>query len=127
STLNVGFLNNEGTTIVFNSATDEIELKNDAGDVLSSFPASALMTGVGYGLNLTGSTLDLVDSANNVIDSVTLTIANIQGLQTALDGKALKTIQITAGTGLTGGGDLSSNRTIGLSTSTQSDIAKGVT
>lgn len=87
STLNVGFLNNEGTTIFFNSATDEIELKDDAGNVLSSFPASALMTGVGFGLNLTGSTLDLVDSANNVIDSVTLTIANIQGLQSALNGK----------------------------------------
>lgn len=127
SSLNVGFLNNEGTTIFFNSATDEIELKDDAGNVLSSFPASALMTGVGYGLNLTGSTLELTDSANNVIDSVTLTISNIQGLQTALDSKALKTTSVTAGTGLTGGGDLSSNRTISLSSSTQSDIAKGVT
>lgn len=87
STLNVGFLNNEGTTIFFNSATDEIELKDDAGNVLSSFPASALMTGVGFGLNLTGSTLELLDSANNIIDSVTLTIANVQGLQAELDGK----------------------------------------
>ena len=127
STLNVGFLNNEGTTISFNSTTDEIELRNDEGTLLSSFPASALMTGVGFGLNLTGSTLELTDSANNVIDSVTLTIANIQGLQTALDGKAPTTRTITAGTGLTGGGSLASNRTIGLSTTTQSDIAKGVT
>lgn len=127
STLDVGFLNNEGTTIVFNNVTDEIELRNDDDELLSSFPASALMTGVGFGLNLTGSTLELTDSTNNAIDSVTLTIANIQGLQTALEGKALKTTQITAGTGLTGGGNLGSDRTIGLSTSTQSDIEKGVT
>lgn len=40
---------------------------------------------------------------------------------------ALKTVQISAGTGLTGGGDLTTSRTIGLSTSTQTDIGKGVT
>lgn len=40
---------------------------------------------------------------------------------------ALKTIQISSGTGLTGGGDLTTSRTIGLSTSTQTDIGKGVT
>lgn len=41
--------------------------------------------------------------------------------QTALDGKANTTITITAGTGLTGGGDLSANRTLAVvdDTSTQ--------
>ena len=42
------------------------------------------------------------------------TIANVTGLQTALDDKADDTITITAGTGLTGGGDLSANRTISI-------------
>jgi|SRR5690625_188450 len=116
STLDVGFLNNEGTTIFFNTTTEEIELKDDAGNVLSSFPASALMTGVPFGIDLTGSTLALVDSANAVVDSVTLKIANIQGLQAALDAKAtpsdIKDGTFTvSGTGsLTGSGSMTANQ-----------------
>lgn len=49
-----------------------------------------------------------------------LAIANIAGLQAALDtltnGKVDKTTTITAGNGLTGGGDLSVNRTLTLGT-----------
>ena len=40
---------------------------------------------------------------------------------------ALKTTSITAGTGLTGGGDLSTSRTLSLSDATQTDIGQGVT
>ena len=43
-------------------------------------------------------------------------ISGVTGLQTALDGKANTTVTITAASGLTGGGDLSANRTIGLAT-----------
>lgn len=44
--------------------------------------------------------------------SITGTLANQTDLQSALDAKALKITAITAGTGLTGGGDLSQSRTI---------------
>ena len=49
-----------------------------------------------------------------------LGISDISGLQSALDaltnGKADKTVTLTAGDGLTGGGDLSANRTLALGT-----------
>jgi len=56
-----------------------------------------------------------------VVDTVAgLTIADIAGLQDALDAlstdKADKTTAISAGNGLTGGGDLSANRTVTLGT-----------
>lgn len=44
----------------------------------------------------------------------THTIADVAGLQIALDAKALQTITISAGTGLSGGGDLSANRSFAL-------------
>ena len=46
--------------------------------------------------------------------SITGTLANQTDLQSALDTKALKITAITAGTGLTGGGDLSQSRTISM-------------
>jgi hypothetical protein len=46
--------------------------------------------------------------------SITGTLANQTDLQTELDAKALKITAITAGTGLTGGGDLSASRTISM-------------
>jgi len=42
------------------------------------------------------------------------TLSNQTDLQTVLDAKALKITAITAGTGLTGGGDLSASRTISM-------------
>ena len=60
-----------------------------------------------YGRVIVGSTL--VES-----DIPTLSIGKTNGLQTNLDSRALKTIAILAGTGLVGGGDLNSNRTISL-------------
>ena len=44
-----------------------------------------------------------------------LAISQTSGLQTALNGKAPTTRTITAGTGLTGGGDLSADRTLAVS------------
>jgi len=46
--------------------------------------------------------------------SITGTLSNQTDLQTVLDAKALKITAITAGTGLTGGGDLSQSRTISM-------------
>lgn len=48
-------------------------------------------------------------------DAVTLAQSQVTDLVTDLSAKALKTITITAGTGLTGGGDLSANRTLAVS------------
>jgi hypothetical protein len=85
SSLSVGFLNNEGTTLVFNSDTREIELQDDSGTVLSSFPVADLLTKVGEKLVLTGDKLQLVDSTNTVLSEVSLQISNIQNLQAELD------------------------------------------
>jgi hypothetical protein len=87
STLNVGFLNNEGTTLFYNDATEEIELKDEAGNVISKFPASVLLTNVGKGLNLVGSSLELKDSTNSTLSTVNLSIDNIENLQDVLDTK----------------------------------------
>jgi hypothetical protein len=47
-------------------------------------------------------------------DSHAHVISNVDGLQTALDGKVPTTRTLTAGNGLTGGGDLSANRTFNV-------------
>lgn len=49
-------------------------------------------------------------------DSHAHIISNVDGLQTALDSKVDDSQSITAGTGLTGGGDLTVNRTLSLDT-----------
>ncbi len=90
ATLNVGFLNNEGTTFYYNEATQELELKDDQGNVLSSIPVSAFVSNLIQSVNFNGATpyvLEFKDAEGNVVDSVSFSISNIQGLQTALDGK----------------------------------------
>ncbi len=51
------------------------------------------------------------------------TVGKTTGLQAALDGKAHTTRTITAGTGLTGGGDLTANRTLAVSYGTTAGTA----
>ena len=56
-------------------------------------------------------------------DSHSHVISNVDGLQTALDGKTTTARTISAGSGLTGGGDLTANRTIShADTSTQASL-----
>ena len=50
-----------------------------------------------------------------VVPDSALTVAKTIGLQAALNGKAPTTRTITAGAGLTGGGDLTANRTLAVS------------
>ena len=57
--------------------------------------------------------------------SHTHAISQVTGLQTALDGKAANTVNIGAGTGLTGGGNLTTNRTISANIATQAEAAAG--
>ncbi|WP_048331010.1 hypothetical protein [Bizionia psychrotolerans] len=71
-TLNVGFLNNEGTTLEYSASTQTIVMRNDAGEILSSIPVSAFLTNIGNNLNLTGSSLQLRDSSNVVLSTVSL-------------------------------------------------------
>ena len=51
------------------------------------------------------------------------TVGKTAGLQAALDGRAPTTRTITAGTGLTGGGDLTANRTLAVSYGTTAGTA----
>jgi hypothetical protein len=59
------------------------------------------------------ATAAIAYSKLNIADN-DLTIAKTSGLQTALDAKALASRSIAAGDGLTGGGDLSADRTLAV-------------
>tara|TARA_Y100001963_G_scaffold109679_1_gene151672 strand:+ start:918 stop:1868 length:951 start_codon:yes stop_codon:yes gene_type:complete len=94
STLNVSFLNNEGTTFFYNETTQRLELRNDQGEVLSEVPVSAFVSNLASSLDLTGNALTLRDTEGNNLAQVTFQIQNISGLQlaladlqTAIDGK----------------------------------------
>ncbi|MFL9836942.1 pyocin knob domain-containing protein [Flavobacterium sp. ST-75] len=90
ATINLGFLNNEGTTFFYNETSEKLELKNDDGEVLSEVPVSAFVANLMQSVNFNGATpqtLEFKDAEGNVVDSVTFTVSNIQGLQNALDGK----------------------------------------
>jgi hypothetical protein len=77
--------------------------------------------------NISIAPTDLTDvtasaSEINILDGVTATTTELNyvdgvtsAIQTQLDGKALQTTNISAGTGLSGGGTLASDRTISLS------------
>lgn len=58
-----------------------------------------------------------------VVPDGSWTVAKTSGLQAALDGKAPTTRTITAGTGLTGGGDLTANRALDVSYGTTAGTA----
>ena len=58
-----------------------------------------------------------------VVPDSAFTVAKTSGLQAALNGKAPTTRTITAGTGLTGGGDLTANRTLAVSYGTTAGTA----
>lgn len=93
ATLNLGFLNNEGTTFFYNETTQKLELKNDAGEILSEVPVSAFVSNLMQSVNFNGATpsiLEFKDATGTLVDSVTITINNVAGLQEALNGKANK-------------------------------------
>lgn len=90
STLNVGFLNNEGTTFFYNEDTGNLELRDDEGNVLSVIPVSSFISNVVNNAAWNPTlpyVLDFKDSEGNIVFSVSYAISNIQGLQAALDGK----------------------------------------
>ena len=62
-------------------------LYNADNELLDSIPVSSFIGSVGTQLQLNSNQLQLRDSQGNVLSTVNFTVSNIQGLQTALDGK----------------------------------------
>lgn len=91
ATINLAFLNNEGTTFYFNDVTQNLELKNDDGEVLSVVPASSFVTGLIRYAGFNGATphnLEFKDPSNNIVATVPVGMVNVQGLVAALNSKA---------------------------------------
>ena len=85
-------LDNEGTDIRYNASTLSLELYNADNELLDSIPVSSFIGSVGTQLQLNSNQLQLKDSQGNILSTVSFTVSNIQGLQTALDGKLDKGI-----------------------------------
>ena len=80
-------LDNEGTDLRYNASTLSLELYNVDNELLDSIPVSSFIGSVGTQLQLNSNQLQLKDSQGNVLSTVSFEISNINGLQTALDGK----------------------------------------
>ena len=80
-------LDNEGTDLRYNASTLSLELYNKDNELLDSIPVSSFVGSVGTQLHLSSNQLQLKDSQGNVLSTVSFTVSNIQGLQTALDSK----------------------------------------
>ena len=83
-------LDNEGTDIRYNASTLSLELYNADNELLDSIPVSSFIGSVGTQLQLNSNQLQLKDSQGNVLSTVTFSVSNINGLQTALDTKLEK-------------------------------------
>lgn len=98
TTLDVGFLNNEGTTFVYNSVDNTLDLVNEAGDVLSAIPVSSFVSNFAKTISFNGTTaytLELKDSTGTVISSVNIGQSNVNGLVADLAAKSLKPVTAT--------------------------------
>ena len=80
-------LDNEGTDIRYNASTLSLDLYNADNELLDSIPVSSFIGSVGTRLQLNSNELQLKDSQGNVLSTVSFAVSNIQGLQTALEGK----------------------------------------
>ena len=78
-------LDNEGTDLRYNSSTNSLELWNADNQLLDSIPVYDFVTAVGTQLQLNSNQLKLKDSNGNILSTVSFSISNIDGLQTALD------------------------------------------
>ena len=80
-------LDNEGTDLRYNASTLSLELYNADNELLDSIPVSSFIGSVGTQLQLNSNQLQLKDSQGNILSTVSFTVSNINGLQTALDTK----------------------------------------
>ena len=83
-------LDNEGTDLRYNATTLSLDLYNSDNELLDSIPVSSFIGSVGTQLQLNSNQLQLRDSQGNILSTVSFIVSNIQGLQTALDGKLNK-------------------------------------
>ena len=83
-------LDNEGTDIRYNATTLSLELYNADNELLDSIPVSSFIGSVGTQLQLNSNELQLKDSQGNILSTVSFSIVNILGLQTALDSRLNK-------------------------------------
>ncbi len=106
------------------SALEEVLAFSD----LASFPASGesgkvyIAEDTGYMYRWSGSAYVQLTDQTAIWGQVSGTLSNQTDLQDALDDKADNSTTITGGTGLTGGGDLSSSRTIDLDSSSVTSL-----
>lgn len=119
--INVGWLNNEGTTISYNPTTNNLELKNDQGELLSVIPVGSFVSNLGTNLgfnNVNKFVLELKDNVGVIKSSTEINIENVKNLQTTLN--SIQTIYNNDGT-------VNGNRQISLNDKSLKFITNGDT
>ena len=104
---------------------DEAKTALQPGDVVDNLTSTDVdkPLSANQGKALKDSQVSVGDIVNNLTSTATdRPLAAAQG-KTLQDTKAAKARQIIAGTGLDGGGDLTANRTLGLSSATQASLS----
>lgn len=111
-----------------------IDNTNPAEPVISSTGgggAVASVNGQTGVVTLDADDIDDSSTTHKFVDAAEKTkLSNLSGTNTGdqdLSGLATKATTVSAGTGLSGGGDLSTNRTIGLSSASQTSLGKADT
>lgn len=97
--INVGWLNNEGTTITYNPTTNNLELKNDQGELLSVIPVGSFVSNIGSNIgfnNISKFVLELKDNSGVIKSSTEINIENVKNLQNTLN--SIQTIYNNDGT-----------------------------
>jgi len=119
-----GDTGNTGAGVITGGLTGQVLAKKSNADYDTQWVTGGGGGGAAIWGGITGTLsnqLDLQAALDNKIavggvtwGSITGTLSNQTDLQAELDAKALKVTAITAGTGLTGGGDFSQSRTISM-------------
>lgn len=92
SSVDVSFLNDEGSKFEYNAAAKTLELKNKKGVTLSSIPVSSLVSKVANALQLSGNTISLLDSTGEELSNISLEIGNVNNLEAKLYDKQDKLV-----------------------------------
>lgn len=97
---------------------------NAVSGPVSSTPNAVMLFGDGTGKTAKNS-LVTVDGSGNITTPGLVDGVDVSGLNTSVSNKADKTTTITAGAGLTGGGDLSAGRTFNVGANADGSIVVG--
>ncbi|MDQ1161450.1 hypothetical protein QE422_001818 [Chryseobacterium sp. SORGH_AS 447] len=114
SEISLQTLDDEGTDLRYNPETASLELYNVDNKLLDSIAVSDFVKNVGTQLTLNFNTLQLKDSRGNVLSGLTFAVSNIGGLQSVLDNKVEKTVNINTAYPLQGGGNLSADKSLSI-------------